>query len=60
MFLEIFERQYNGYGPAITEISAIKKQLELVERWNRCDLAAENIFIDKNRKELSNSQVQKL
>ncbi|XP_052077425.1 transient receptor potential cation channel subfamily M member 1-like isoform X4 [Mytilus californianus] len=34
------------------KINAVKKQLKLVEKWKRCDIAEKNIFIAKNRNEL--------
>lgn len=35
----------------------IKKQLKLVTKWKRCDIAWNDIFIAENRNELSDLQV---
>lgn len=32
--------------------SAVKEQLKLVEKWKRCDIAKNEIFLAKNRKHL--------
>lgn len=39
------------------KILSIKKQCDLVGKWNRCDLAEKHIFVARNRTELSNLQV---
>ncbi|CAG2246291.1 unnamed protein product [Mytilus edulis] len=39
------------------KILSIKKQCDLVGKWNRCDLAAKHIFVARNRTELSVLQI---
>ncbi|CAC5379430.1 TRPM1 [Mytilus coruscus] len=40
----------------LLKINAVKKQLKLVEKWKRCDIAEKEIFIARNRKQLKDLQ----
>ncbi|CAC5386342.1 unnamed protein product [Mytilus coruscus] len=54
---EYHQQKINGMKQKnALKTNAVKEQLKLVEKWQRCDLAKKDIFIAKNRKHLTSLQ----
>lgn len=61
LYLEYYKTEVSNPRKSTNEndmkINIVQKQLKLVQKWKRCDIAMKDIFKTKNRNQLKDLQV---